>query len=126
MANTGAYYWIDDVKMPSPVSIEPAREDLDSDASGRSAETGQMIRVVIKAEVRNLEVKHEMLTKAELDTILAASAPKRIKFYYNDGGTMITRYGYINKKKYPCQEFIDDTATGSHWDLSFIFVDNAE
>lgn len=126
MANTGAYYYIDDVQMPAAVSIAPAREDLDGSSSGRSSETGTMIRIVVKAEVRNLQIKHEMLNPADLQMILTALKPPRVKFRYNDGGVMTTKYGYANKKEYPIRDYTDDSPEGSHWDLSFTFVDNAE
>ena len=119
----GYYYNVNGAQMPSPVSIEPAREDLDSDASGRG-EDGYMIRTVIRSEVRNMAVKHEMLTKAELQTILSALQPKSITFTYSDGGTPVTKTGYAQKKTYPSRYYEDDTATGSYWDLSFEFVEN--
>lgn len=119
----GYYYSVDGVQMPSPTGSEPGREDLDSDASGRG-ENGVMIRVVIRSEVRNLDVKHEMLTKAELRTILTALKPPSVVFSYIDGFETVTVSGYAQSKKYPCRYFEDDTDTGSYWDLSYTFVEN--
>jgi len=120
----GYYYYVNGVQMPSPVNTDPTRSDLDSDASGRSSDNGVMIRVVIRSEVRQLEVKHEMLTKAELRTVLTALKPASVAFTYTDGYETITVNGYAQEKKYPCRYYEDDTDEGSYWDLSFTFVEN--
>lgn len=119
----GYYYKVDNVQMPSPTGVEPGREDLDSDASGRG-EDGIMIRVVIREGVKNLDIKHEMLTKAELRTILVALKPKSVVFQYMDGYEIATVSGYAQSKKYPCRYYEDDTDTGSYYDLAFTFVEN--
>lgn len=72
---------IDGVHLPSPVSVEPSLEDLDSEDSLRDVKTGTMHRARIAHDKLSLSVEFGLNTPGDLQTILTVVAP--IEFTLN-------------------------------------------
>lgn len=100
MADTDTYKGpIKSVNTTAP-GIEPVqngykiiKSDLYSDNTGRSSETGQMLRYIIRSGVVSIELQYEG-TEAEISSIEALYSSNTLSVQFRDNGEYVTKSFY--------------------------------
>lgn len=115
------FYKINGVKMPPFTSYEPESNHLYGENTGRD-EAGYNHLDLIRANVRKWKIKHEFITRGELDQIKRACGAGSFQFrgLSSEGLVNATCYGTISAEK--CLWWEDDSADGSRWacDVSIV------
>ncbi len=70
------------------------KSDIYSDSTGRSAETGVLLKYLIRANVVSIELQYEG-TETEINSIESIFTGTTLNVTYRDGGT------YVSKDMYP-------------------------
>lgn len=107
------------VEMPAPTKYNVKRSDMDASGSGRT-ETGVMKRNRVRAKVPKLELGWTNLTTAEMQTVLAQTAPDAIRVEYYFGGQLLTEQMYAGDESLTLKALLDDDS--ARWDVSFNLI----
>lgn len=103
-------------EVATPVSVQWAEMDLDSDKSGRETTSGLMFRDVI-AKKRQIQVTWEKLTMAEVQTIINAVANPFFFLYFPDAkqGAYATMECYVSDRSTPAWVLYEDGEGVLEW-----------
>lgn len=116
-------YKIDGATMPAPTEFSFESNDLYGSNTGRD-EAGVNHLDLIRSGIRKWKIKHQMLTRAEVDKIKKALNPLGFDFtgMHTDGIVTCNCYGTISSMT--CAWYEDDTPDGSRWNLEFSVIEN--
>lgn len=116
------FYKINGVQMPSLTSFEPESNNLYGKNTGRD-EAGCNHLDLIRANVRKWKIKHEFITRGELDKIKRACGAGSFQFtgLCSEGVVTAECYAKISGEK--CLVYEDDTPSGSRWSCDVSIVE---
>lgn len=118
------YYKINNVMMPKSITaFMPESNNLYGKNTGRD-EAGFNHLDLIRANVRKWVVKHEMLTRGELDTIKSALNPLGFDFTGLSSAGVVTANCYANVTGESCRYYENDSEEGSRWDVQISIIEN--
>lgn len=118
------YYKINGKLMPGDItSFEPESNHLYGENTGRD-EAGYNHLDLVRADVRKWSIKHEMLTRGELDRLKKACNPLGFDFEGLSSAGYVTAFCYANITGESCRYYEDDTPDGSRWDCNVSIVEN--
>lgn len=118
------YYRINGVMMPRSITeFSPEANNLYGENTGRD-EAGYNHLDLIRANVRKWSIKHEMITRGELNTIKKALNPLGFSFTGLSSEGVVTANCYATVTSETCRVYRDDTLNGSYWDVQISVIEN--
>lgn len=105
--------------MPEPASLKVPISDMDSSSTTRN-EQGVLQRDRVREGVRKIQLSWNLLTQADVQTILTAVKPASFQFAYPDpekGTQTITAYAGDRSPE------MVKTLQGYYWKLSFDVIE---
>ena len=114
---------IDGVALPcapvTPNGYTVVTSDLDSDATGRSAETGVLMRYVIRKNIHKISLSFRT-TAANASTIRGMVSPNKITVVFWDLTDWATAYMYVSDRSV---KLLPVPGQAGWYDLSFNLIE---
>lgn len=116
------FYKINGVLMPSFTSFQPESNNLYGENTGRD-EAGYNHLDLIRANVRKWKIKHEFITRAELDKIKSACGAGTFNFTGLCSEGVVTAECYAKISGEECKTYDNDGPDGSLWSCEVSIVE---